>query len=180
MSFVNKILFQLLLFVPLLSAAQDKDEELIEWKNSKKLSWSDYKGKVDAGSPAAASTATYLSIEYNVDRTGLTYKITCSFSKNKSWTRDKTDHILAHEQGHFDIAEIFARKLNKKMQEYRLNTRTMKDDLKKIYQDAMDEKEKMQNDYDEETNHSIFKDKQAEWLKKIEQLLEEYKNYAAY
>jgi hypothetical protein len=180
MKFMDKIIFQLLLLLPLLSLAQEKDEELIEWKNSKKLSWNDYKGKADPASGAAASTATYLTIEYNFDRSGLTYKITCSFSKDKSWTRDRTDHILAHEQGHFDIAEVFARKLNMRMKEYRVNTRTMQNDLKKIYQEVMDEKEKMQNDYDEETNHSIIKEKQAEWLKKIKELLEGLKGYADY
>ena len=45
----------------------------------------------------------------------------------------KTDYILKHEQGHFDIAEIFARKLNKKMSEYKFNKTTYKTDLKNIY-----------------------------------------------
>ena len=34
-----------------------------------------------------------------------------------------------------------------------------------------------QNEYDDETNHSINKEKQAEWLKKIEKMLEEYKDF---
>ena len=38
----------------------------------------------------------------------------------------------------------------------------------------------MQNEYDRETNHSINKDKQTEWLKKIDQLLREYKAFAGY
>ena len=38
----------------------------------------------------------------------------------------------------------------------------------------------MQNDYDKETNHSINKDKQADWLKKIDQMLIEYKAFADY
>ena len=92
----------------------------------------------------------------------------------------KTDYILSHEQGHFDIAEIFARKLNKKMSEYRFDKKTYQKDLNKIYHDILDEKEKMQNDYDKETNHSINKEKQAEWLKKIAKMLEEYKDYADY
>ena len=44
----------------------------------------------------------------------------------------------------------------------------------------MDEKESFQDSYDKETNHSINKEKQAEWLKKIEKMLvdlEEYSNY---
>ena len=38
----------------------------------------------------------------------------------------------------------------------------------------------MQNDYDKETRHSINKEKQAQWLKKIERLLVEYEDYADY
>lgn len=66
------------------------------------------------------------------------------------------------------------------MSEYRFNKRTYQKDLDKIYEEVVREKEKMQNDYDKETNHSINKQKQAEWLQNIRQLLEEYKNYADY
>ena len=92
----------------------------------------------------------------------------------------KTDYILSHEQGHFDIAEIFARKLNKKMSEYNFNKKTYQQEVNKIYQDILDEKEAMQNDYDRQTNHSINKEKQAEWLKKIEKMLDQYKDFAGY
>ena len=92
----------------------------------------------------------------------------------------KTDYILTHEQGHFDIAEIFARKLNKLMKEYNFDWNTYRQDLKKIYQDVLDEKEDMQNKYDEETNHSINKEKQEEWLKKISGKLKELDAWADY
>ena len=73
-----------------------------------------------------------------------------------------------------------SRKLNKKMSEYRFNKRTYQQDLNKIYHEILDEKEDMQNDYDKETNHSINIEKQAKWLKKIEEMLEEYVTYADY
>jgi hypothetical protein len=44
----------------------------------------------------------------------------------------------------------------------------------------MNEKEAMQDEYDQETNHSINREKQAAWLKKIEQFLDDYRDYAAY
>ena len=53
-------------------------------------------------------------------------------------------------------------------------------DLRKIYQDILDEKEEIQNKYDKETNHSINREKQAEWLLKIADMLEEFKNYTNY
>jgi predicted secreted Zn-dependent protease len=92
----------------------------------------------------------------------------------------KTGYILSHEQGHFDIAEIHARILQKRMSEYVFNTRTAQKDLKQIYKEVTEAKEKMQNDYDRETRHSINKARQAEWLEVIAALLEEYAAYADY
>ena len=92
----------------------------------------------------------------------------------------KTAYILSHEQGHFDLAEVYARKLYKKVQEYRFHQKNYRKDLQKIYKEILDEKEEMQSKYDRETNHSINKEKQVEWLKKIEKMLEEYKDYADY
>lgn len=175
-----KLLSFLLASLPILCVAQEKEEELIPWAENKKLTWSDYKGKVDRSAGAAASTATYLGIDYNFSPRGLTYKITCSFSRNKSWGLHRNEYILSHEQGHFDISEIFARKLNKKMIAYKFDPDTYKEDLRKIYEEVLNEKESMQTRYDEETNHSINKDKQAEWLKVVKDLLKEFDSYKVY
>lgn len=160
--------------------AQASNEELIEWDANKKLTWADYKGNIDRNSDAAASTTTYLAIEYNIKNSSFRYTIQSRFSKTRSWGLHKTDYILSHEQGHFDLAEVFARKLHMKMSAYQFNAKTFEKDLKKIYQDVLDEKEETQNNYDKETRHSINKEKQAEWLKKIEKLLAEYEKYADY
>lgn len=177
---VKKLLTIILLSYCLPAIGQGKKEELISWNKNQKLTWADYKGKVQTSSDAAASTATYLGIEYNFNRNGFDYKITCSFSKTRSWGLHKTDYILSHEQGHFDIAEIFARRLNKQMSEYVFNKNTFKDDLKNIYMKLTTEKDAFQNEYDKETNHSINKVKQAEWLKKIEEELKTLQNFSNY
>ena len=92
----------------------------------------------------------------------------------------RTEYILSHEQGHFDIAEIFARKLHKSLSEYNFNKKTFQQDLKAIYENLMQEKEAMQEQYDRETNHSINKSAQAAWLSKINDLLTLYQDYSAY
>ncbi|MBC7949145.1 MAG: DUF922 domain-containing protein [Chitinophagaceae bacterium] len=166
--------------VPYLCVGQDSNEELIDWNKSRYLSWSDYKGSPNPNSDAAAATTTYLGIEYNVGQNGFTYKIQCKFSKTKSWGKSKTDYILQHEQGHFDIAEIFARKLNKKMSQYEFKQSSYRKDLKEIYDEVTNEKEETQNKYDRETDHSRKKEQQGEWIKKIEKMLEELKEYAGY
>lgn len=177
-SFFLYIAFVLL--APLSIPAQDyANEEVINW-SSRKLTWSDYKAKPNPDSDAAASTTTYLGISYNITSSSFSYKIESKFSKTRSWGLHKTPYILSHEQGHFDLAEVFARKLHKKMSGYAFNKKSYEKDLRKIYQDILDEKEEMQNKYDKETNHSINKEKQAEWLRRIAALLEEFKLYADY
>ena len=187
MKFLSTCFLWSLFLITSASFAQSKparrasgDEELLEWSATRKLTWNDYKAKPDSESDAAASTTSYLAIEYNITSSSFGYKIQSRFSKTRSWGLHKTDYILSHEQGHFDIAEIFARKLNKLMSEYKFKKNTYQQDLNKIYHDILDEKEKIQNDYDKESNHSINKEKQAEWLKKIEKMLEEYSDYANY
>ena len=176
---LHKFLFCSVLLSTMLFA-QSKDEELLKWDPFKKLTWADYKGSPNPDSDAAASTTTYLGIDYNISTNSFSYKIQSLFSKTRSWGLHKTPYILSHEQGHFDIAEVFARMLHKKMSEYKFNRKTYQKDLKKIYEEVTEEKEEVQNEYDRETRHSINKAKQAEWLKKIEEMLEELKEYADY
>lgn len=169
-----------LLLIPSTLFSQRKEEELLAWSDSNRLTWADYKGKPDTESDAAASTTSYLAIDYTIRSNSFSYKIESRFSKTRSWGLHKTNYILRHEQGHFDIAEVFARKLHKKMSKYKFNRKTYQKDLKKIYDEVTKEKEEIQNSYDEETNHSINRKKQAEWLKKIEEMLDEYVAYSNY
>ncbi|MBL7733039.1 MAG: DUF922 domain-containing protein [Chitinophagaceae bacterium] len=178
---INSPLFVFLIaLLPAATFSQPLEEDELEWSASRRLTWADYKASPDPDSDAAASTTTYLSIEYKISSTSFGFTIKSRFSKNKSWGRHKNDYILSHEQGHFDIAEIFARMLNKEMSEYKFNSRTYQKDLKKIYDKVTDEKEEMQEEYDRETRHSINKTKQAEWLKKISDKLNEYSAWADY
>ena len=87
---------------------------------------------------------------------------------------------MSHEQGHFDITEIFARKMAKAMDDYKFNPRTFRADLDTIYQQIMKEKEEYQERYDHETDYSRDKKMQAEWLKKIAEELEELDEWAGY
>ena len=72
------------------------------------------------------------------------------------------------------------RKLNKKMTEYKFDRNTYRKELDKIYNEILDEKEIFQNEYDNETDYSRNKEKQADWLKKVEKMLEEFKSYFGY
>jgi hypothetical protein len=156
------------------------DEEYIPWLSNYRLTWDDFRCEPKRNTDAVASTSTALGIAYQIKGGKLTYQVTCKFSKVKSWGLVKTPYILAHEQGHFDVTEIFARKLYQALKGYSLNRNTFQQDINEIYETVVEAKEAFQKSYDRETDHSRNKKKQEEWLERIALLLEDTKPYANY
>lgn len=174
-----QFIYLLLLQLPVFLFSQ-KENEFIYWSENRKLVWNDFKAAPQKNGDVAALTTTNLGFSYNVINGKISYTIECHFEKNSSWGLVKNEWILKHEQGHFDIAEIFTRKLFKEISEYQFNRNTFQKDLNDIYQHIVAEKEKYQQEYDNETDYSRNITDQEEWLKKIADRLNETKKWALY
>lgn len=172
--------FLLIIYLLPVFAFSQEEGDVIKWQDSKRLTWNDFKATPVKMGSTAAMTTTHLGFSYSMVNGKITYNITCWFEKERSWGLIKNDWILKHEQGHFDIAEIFARKLNKEISQYQFNKTTFQKDLDNIYKSVMDGKDKFQQKYDDETDYSRNKTKQEDWLKKIETELKENKLWAGY
>jgi Bacterial protein of unknown function (DUF922) len=157
-----------------------ENDEFIPWLDQRKLAWEDFYAEPKRNSEAVASTSTSLGISYQLEDGVLVYQITCNFSKQKSWGLLKTDYILAHEQGHFDITEIAARRLHGAILQYEFNEDTYKQDINSIYRIIVKDKENMQAEYDHITDHSRNRRIQREWQEKIKMMLEETSSWALY
>lgn len=155
-------------------------DKIIPWSSARKLAWDDFKSDPKKEGDAVASTSTSLGLSYQFKVSKLSYRITCDFSKEKSWGSLKTDYILAHEQAHFDITEIHARKLFQALYNYEVNPSTVKADVAAIYNQIVKEKEDMQRSYDKQTDHSRKRGKQVEWLDRIDNVLLETEIFSAY
>lgn len=155
-------------------------DDYLSWSASRPLTWEDFMCEPKRNTDAVALTSTALGIAYNASNGKLHYEITCNFSKIKSWGILKTSYILAHEQGHFDITEIYSRILHRELQGYKFNRRTFRQDVNEIYDRVVKEKEAFQLMYDGQTDHSRNKKVQQEWLDKIQQLLTETEPYSDY
>ena len=165
---------------PAATRLPEETDELIPWMEERRLTWEDFQSEPKSNTDAVASASTSLGIAYQLEGGKLTYKITCNFNKVRSWGLVKSNYILAHEQGHFDITEVTARLLHKAISEYEFNRRTFKQDINKIYEKVVDQKEALQAAYDRETDHSRNKRNQYDWLDKIDDMLEETAVYATY
>lgn len=87
-----------------------------------------------------------------------------------SWKRTKscTNYTLNHEQRHFDISEVFARKLRSAFADYEFSRRTVARDIDAIFKKVCTEKDSVNSLYDKETYHSLNQEKQAAWDKQID------------
>jgi hypothetical protein len=157
-----------------------EDETMVSWMAGRRLTWDDFRSVPVRNTEAVALTSTSLGISYRVKNNQFLYDISCAFSKQHSWGLLKTPYILAHEQAHFDITEIYARKLHHELQLYRFDAKTFKKDINDIYHRVVKEKEAFQELYDGETDHSRKKARQEEWLVRIEALLDDTAPYMDY
>lgn len=109
------------------------------------------------------------------DKATLSLGVYCSFNKKESWMNEKgkNAYILEHEQHHFDISYLNTLMFIKKLQQTKFNRDNYMEQLKAVYNEVVEKMEAMQNKYDGETSNGINKEKQAEWNRKIEKLLEE-------
>jgi predicted secreted Zn-dependent protease len=158
------------------------------------LTTDNFKGTPDPTDTRLASTRTGITVSWSF-RTNVRvdgkYESTITdirhesyFAEEESWWRNKTINgdLLRHEQGHFDIAEIFVRELN-------ANKRELMDQVKgegdtpeeaeadlhhqfaRHAQRVNHEQRKRQDIYDYDTDYNKNSLKQEEWNRKLHEAL---------
>jgi predicted secreted Zn-dependent protease len=156
-----------------------KVEKSINWSITK-LTWADFEGKMSKSDPYDAVTSSGVSNEFSGKDFKLNFDVSAKFypKKSKKKKNNQTAELLNHEQRHFDITEIFARKLRQSI----LNS-TFKGlnkigtTVNKMYSKNNSLWQKMQTKYDKETNHSKNETEQKMWDSKIDDLLESLSAY---
>jgi hypothetical protein len=96
-----------------------ENDSILIWNENRKITWDDFKSqnKVHSYEQASAVMATGLIANpKNIDASKIKeVKIIATINKNQSWYKIKEDYILNHEQMHFNITEIYARKFRKEL-----------------------------------------------------------------
>ncbi len=171
-----------MLLLMMLNCLPSRDKNnLIDWDPSRRLVWEDFQASADDRSANAALTSTTLKFSYSYREGKLTCHILCQFDKSRSWGRVRNPYILSHEQGHFDIAEINARKFNQSLKQYRIGElSSLPGDLNGMYEKAMNQLKQQQESYDRETRNSLDTAGQEKWLRKISDQLRELEAFAGY
>lgn len=180
---VKVILFFLLLSLPAVQAqtqpsAASADIALLLWNEFYKLQWDDFQGEPDKNSFGDAGTAVQIKAKPFLVKNKIQYDVEAHFNRKKSWIRDPSLSLLAHEQLHFDIAELYARKIRKKIRQ--LQNQGVNDI--KVFNAAIQalllESNEIDEQYDLETLHGALSRKQAAWSEKVKRQLAELKPYS--
>ncbi len=158
------------------------EDEKIIWNENHRLTWSDFRAKHRLGIGYVASTSSGISFSYSSsERNGkidLNITVHSNFYPESSWVspEEASAYILAHEQAHFDISEIHARILRKKISETTFSKK-IKKELTSLYNEVDKKRIAMQRLFDKESDHSKIKEKEYEWEAYIKQQLEDYDHW---
>ncbi|WP_460219752.1 DUF922 domain-containing protein [Psychroserpens sp. MEBiC05023] len=173
----------LIIFLVLFNVSSNNNEVTITWNESQKLSWSDFKGPIEANSDAVAVTASGITFSFSVQQSNsqivsFETNVSAHFYPEKSWyIKSKgDDHILAHEQLHFDITELHVRQLRYAISKLSVS-QDIKRELRTLHEQANINLAKMQNAYDTQSENSINKEQQALWSEFVKAELDKFKAY---
>lgn len=179
---MNRFLLTVLVIFLVQYGTAQEDEYVSEW-SSKKLTWEDFKGEPNLSSEFIAVSAGKIDVSSKEPITVLTKKIYLTirslFYNEESWTITNSGEILQHEQLHSDIREVYARMMIKKLLEKTefISSENAQKWFDIVYSELDKKMRLTQGEYDNETNHSMNKERQKEWNEKVAKQLEELKDY---
>ena len=188
---ILKNIFFFVGFITLMSFTFVKDNFIL-WQENKKLKIQDFKAenndttKVNQQQFLGAISAIrieYSSFQRNKNSVP-NFSIKTYFDPNESWMLLKNDYVLQHEQIHFDLTELYARKMRKSVESLRQKNITNISIYRKKIQHWNVMKEKASNQFDADNQDYYIKigqkilfqknPKQEAWKKKVDRELFQY------
>ncbi len=156
----------------------DTEEKRIKWRDGGKLTWDDFQAYPDYEDfQIAALTSSAISYRYYCMDDKLHVTVDAIFRKEESWVKPEamTPHYLEHEQLHFDITELYARKLRKALkQEFKCYEKWK---LEQIATEHLAAWRAAEKEYDLKTSYSLNEAKQGEWFIKVSNDLLDYDDF---
>lgn len=155
-------------------AALDRDLsrlEAVPWSASRRLTWDDFRGVPLASDPERAAETAY-SLFHALGCRGKTFefRVVAAVLPRQSWVRPsilanavQNSRTLRHEQTHFDLSEVHARRMRRYFSELRDPCLKSEPELEAQGDRFIREEAAAQRRYDDETSHGRSAPRQAAW-----------------
>ncbi|MEO8077210.1 MAG: DUF922 domain-containing protein [Acidobacteriota bacterium] len=142
----------------------------IRWSQRRRLSWSDFRGAPQIGAYPSAVTSYVLLYTSTCDAKVFTSRVDAAFVPRQSWVKTSvvllgpaSRRALQHEQTHFDLAEIDARRIRRALASLATPCEMTSDERNAVVARFMQEDEEIQERYDRESGHGIDAERQGDW-----------------
>lgn len=155
-----------------------KDDTIV-WRKDSLLTVADFKAKGHGKNGPMGYTTSCIFLYPNESGGQLVFSVEALFIKSKSYIVESSDYVLKHEQLHFDISELYARKLRKMIADKDFKkVSNVSQVLQNMYNKASQDCFKEQEKYDNETNHGLNAARQQVWIDDIKKQLADMDAYS--
>lgn len=154
--------------------------DTLYWSPDRQVTWDDFTGTMPGMNAYAAYTHTLITFGYTLTINGDTvqpqFTIRCAFIRSLSWVNRSrpealSEELLSHEQLHFDIAELTARRLKEELAAKTFYRTSYQTEITALYRKVIEDGDQLQRSYDKETRHGVDKIRQEEWKTEIHRKL---------
>jgi hypothetical protein len=181
--------------------SQSGDLPLIEWSESRKLAINDFKGKIPSRANEASLSWVAIEASWECQDGKGSSRSRAVFDPNRSWWReaipnlwqnvddvsplaprdDGSRALLAHEQLHLDMTEVWSRRIREKFETLPMVCRTTGaiSGFEKTIVGMEREWQEEQQRYDRETGHGTDGVRQRAWVQKTARALRDTYSAAA-
>lgn len=168
-----------------LPAQTSQEDDILYWTKNQRLAFADFQGRPGRGDTAlreaSAKMLTHklgsitksIDVQYKTKRGKTVFTIQAGMKKGLSWIKNPGDSIsLRHEQGHFDICEIYTRMFRRDIQKARSLA-----EAKELFDRATAAEEQVHDQYDRENTFQLG-GITKEWSEKIRNRLAQLEAYS--
>jgi hypothetical protein len=144
--------------------------DAVAWSAARPLTWTDFRGAPPSGGTEGAQTAYSLFYGLRCTRDLFQFQVTAGFLPRTSWVKpavlasaDESRRTLAHEQTHFDLSEVYARRMRKHFADLFRPCDQPLDQWRAVAQQYIRDETSAQGRYDNETRHGLVAARQQAW-----------------
>jgi hypothetical protein len=159
--------------------------DAMAWSATRPLAWGDFRGRPPAAGTEGAQTAYSLFYGLRCTRDLFQFQVTAGFLPRDSWVKpavlanaDDSRRTLDHEQTHFDISEVYARRMRKHFADLFRPCDQPLEQWRTVAQKYLSDEASAQDRYDDETRHGLVGARQRAWSTDIAQQLKELAAFA--
>ncbi len=159
-----------------------RPDSLLYWSTTLILSWDDYWGKPDPKSQLTAFSSWQITLQQANLNSGNTPDVLVALNRYQCWKNPKkqlTSDALIHEKVHFNIAELYARKIRKAYSFLDSANPNLKAEVNATYNNLLAAARALDAQYDKETENGNNTDQQRQWNMKVSSQMSELSSFAS-